>query len=118
MDKKLKEENDIKGKVIAIQQKLLEIAVQMFQEKKEECERLYKELDALSQEKTYFKKEREYYKEQRATDGQIKDKLRDEIGRLRKQIEEYQAPIIATEEFLKTYKQEVERRNSKRKWGK
>jgi hypothetical protein len=38
--KDLKEENDIKGKVIAIQQKLLEIAVQMFQEKKDECEEL------------------------------------------------------------------------------
>jgi hypothetical protein len=115
---KLKEENDIKGKVIAIQQKLLEIAVQMFQEKKDECERLLKELDALSLEKTYFKKERDYYKGQREYDKQIKEKLRDEIANLRKQIEEYQVPIIATEEFLKTYKQEVEKRNSKRKWGK
>jgi predicted RNase H-like nuclease (RuvC/YqgF family) len=43
MDKNLKEENDIKGKVITIQQKLLEIAVQMFQEKKEECEELKKQ---------------------------------------------------------------------------
>jgi hypothetical protein len=42
MDKNLKEESDIKGKVIAIQQKLLEIAVQMFQEKKDECEELKK----------------------------------------------------------------------------
>jgi hypothetical protein len=60
--KDLKEENELKGKVIAIQQKLLEIAVQMFQEKKDECERLYKELDALSQENAFQKKEHEFYK--------------------------------------------------------
>lgn len=36
----MSKEEETKGKVIAIQQKLLEIAIQMFQEKKDECEGL------------------------------------------------------------------------------
>jgi hypothetical protein len=63
MKENLKEENELKGKVIAIQQKLLEIAVQMFQEKKDECEEL-KTANVQHNEIEFAQKERIEWQEQ------------------------------------------------------
>jgi hypothetical protein len=76
-----KEESELKGKVIAIQQKLLEIAVQMFQEKKQECERLRKDNESLSQDNAVLRKDYEFYKV--AFVNQSIDKFEENVKRIK-----------------------------------